>query len=386
MPELLYVANMRLPSEKAHSVHVMEMCAALAAQGLTVSLLVPTRTTDVAVEDVHAFYGVPKTFSIVRCRSFDAFRYAWLPRRIAYLLHALSFARSVDAEVHRHAPDALVLSRDAYVAARLARQGRRVAFEVHDLPGPHAARLLRSIPKIVATNVLKRHRLATDFAIPATRILVAPNAVDAERFRADPASGASFRRELGIEQEQPLVLYTGHLYAWKGVETLARAAAKVRASHPDTAIVFVGGSSEEQVAFRAFLQRENLASHVRLLPHRPHADIPGILAAADVLVLPTSGHGRMGAIETSPLKAFEYLASGKPIVASDLPSSREAFEETREPGGSARRIHFFRPDDESDCARVIREAMATRFAVAPTSPPQWTWEKRAHTIVAFLRV
>ena len=48
--EILYVANMRLPSEKAHSVHVMEMCAALAAAGARVTLVVPDRKTNVAVD------------------------------------------------------------------------------------------------------------------------------------------------------------------------------------------------------------------------------------------------------------------------------------------------------------------------------------------------
>ncbi len=380
MPELLYVANMRLPSEKAHSVHVMEMCAALADEGLTVSLLVPTRRTAVIAEDVHGHYGVPKSFGIVRCPSLDAFRVAWLPRRIAFAIHAWTFARAVAAEAARHPKDALILSRDAYVAARLARQGRRVAFEVHDLPGPRAARLLRTIPKIVVTNDLKRQRLVADVGIPAERILVAPNAVDAARFRADPAAGARFREELGIAVGRPLVLYTGHLYAWKGVETLARAAAMVRAGHPDAKVVFVGGSPGEQAAFRGFLEREGLVPHVRLVPHRPHADIPGILAAADVLVLPTSGRERMGAIETSPLKAFEYLASGKPIVASDLPSSHEAF-------GEAGQVAYFASDDPRDCARAIGAAIAASPSTAAPEPaPQWTWRRRAHTIVAFLRL
>ena len=125
---------MRLPSERAHSVHIVEMCAALSTiNGGNVWLLAPTRATEVEEKDVYKYYGVPKNFEIIRCKSFDAFRLP-IPRKLAYYIHAFTFARSVLKAV-RDYPDAIILSRDLYSAYELVRQGRKVAFEVHDFPG-----------------------------------------------------------------------------------------------------------------------------------------------------------------------------------------------------------------------------------------------------------
>ena len=370
MRPLLYIANMRLPSEKAHAVHVMEMCAALAATGeLDVTLLVPTRATDIVAPDLFSYYGVPPTFRVERCASFDAFTLP-LPRRLAFAVHSLTFARSVRARIAAAPPDALILSRDLLSASLLARTGRRcLAFEVHDLPGPVSRRLLGRIPKLIVTNAAKRAFLTDALGIPADRVLLAPNGVDLARFVPSSAPGG-----------KAIVLYAGSLLAWKGVETLARAAAKLP---PEVHVRIVGGSGQDLERFRDFLRREGSAGGVEILPHRPHAEMPALLAEATVLVLPTSGAYAIGRTETSPIKAFEYLAADRPIVASDLPSTREILNEDT--------AILFAPDDAADCARAIREALAltperrSRMAAARTaSLADRTWTARAARVARFL--
>lgn len=85
---------------------------------------------------------------------------------------------------------------------------------------------------------------------------------------------------------------------------------------------------------------------------------------------------------TSPLKLFEYMASGKPIIASDLPSSREVLTENM--------AHFFRPDDPESLTNTINEVITNiseadkRARQAFVEVAQYSWASRAQKIVEFI--
>lgn len=378
MKQILYIANMRLPSERAHSVHVMEMCAALSAiNGGNVTLLIPTRYTDVEEKDIYRYYGVPKTFNIIKCRSFDAFRLP-ISRKLAYYIHAFSFARSV-LKVARDYPDAVILSRDLYSAYKLVKQGRKVAFDVHDLPGERAAKLLQQIPRVITTNNWKKEQLIKQFKIDPLHIFVAPNAVDLKKFSI---SSTRLQDEMKWPRDKKVVLYTGSLYSWKGVHVLARAAKFI---DRDIAVVFMGGGDKDKADFQEFLKKEKLEERAILLPHRSHGEVPQILASASVLVVPTSAKERIGEKETSPIKIFEYLGAQKPIVVSDVPSSREALDESM--------AIFFKPDTPEDCARAINVALSMDFLTRQNMMSAQnsfiktrTWEARARNVIDFLSI
>ena len=118
--------------------------------------------------------------------------------------------------------------------------------------------------------------------------------------------------------------------------------------------------------------------------HRPHADIPQYLRAADVLVLPNKDGFAMSERHTSPLKLFEYMASGRPIVSSDLPSIREVLSEEEavffKPNSSEsllEALHFVlsHPEDADKKARRALEK-AKRF----------TWSARGEQALAVMRL
>lgn len=387
MRQILYIANMRLPSERAHSVHVMEMCAALAnARPTKVFLVVSRRKTDIEAKNLHNYYGVSDNFPIIRCWSFDLFPYSWVPRRCAYYIHAVFFALSVWSYVRRF-PDAIILSRDL-LSAWLLSFRHTVAFEVHDLPGknPFGRWMLRRIPYIVTTNQMKKERLIKDFGVSSAKILVAPNAVDVEKFiyRYKAIKTVAELEAIGWPQNRRVVLYTGSLFPWKGVSTLVRAT-KFLSPNMNIMIVIVGGNDDERWRLREFIFQEGLDDLVKTLPHQPHAEIPALLLEASVLVLPTSGKMQIGREDTSPIKAFEYLAAAKPIVASDVPSSHEVFNDTT--------ALFFRADDPEDCARVIEHALGLdpvardiMLAAQRTFICEHTWDARAQAILNFLYV
>jgi glycosyltransferase involved in cell wall biosynthesis len=214
--------------------------------------------------------------------------------------------------------------------------------------------------------------------VPPERLLVAPDAVDPARFSALPARQAA-RAALGLPPHGPIVTYTGHLYPWKGAHTLARAA---RHLPPDALVCIVGGTPADGAAFRAFLERKGL-SGVHLAGYVPPAEVPRWLAAADVLVLPNSGTEAISARYTSPLKLFEYMAAGRPIVASDLPSLREVL-------ADGQNAVLVPPDDAPALAGAIRSlladpARAARLAAQGRADVAGrTWDARARAIAGFV--
>ena len=111
--------------------------------------------------------------------------------------------------------------------------------------------------------------------------------------------------------------------------------------------------------------------------------VPLYLRAADVVVLPNTAKAAVSREETSPVKLFEYLASGRPIVASDLPSIREIVSENE--------VCFATPDDARDFARAITECVEDplgaqkRGEAAEALARTHRWDARAKNISAFLR-
>jgi glycosyltransferase involved in cell wall biosynthesis len=206
-------------------------------------------------------------------------------------------------------------------------------------------------------------------------ILVAPDGVDWERFDSTESTAAA-REKLELSVDRDVICYTGALKRWKGVDTLVMAAA-----HLDKeALVYIVGGTE--------LQRSDLDRRVGDIPpniifegHVPPTRIPTVLAAADVLVLPNSAEKTISAEYTSPLKLFEYMAAGKPIVASDLPSIREILDE--------RTAHLVPPDDPDALAEGIRSILnnpdyAIRLSErAKAEGAQYSWACRAETIMSF---
>jgi glycosyltransferase involved in cell wall biosynthesis len=108
------------------------------------------------------------------------------------------------------------------------------------------------------------------------------------------------------------------------------------------------------------------------------------LAAADVLLLPNSARSTLSARHTSPMKAFEYMAAGRAIVASDLPSIREIYEDEVD-------ALLVPPDDPEAFSRAIRrlledESLGRRLGAAAREKARGcTWEARALGILEFAR-
>lgn len=357
--KLLYIANCRLPTERAHGIQIMENAAAMVRAGVEVVLAVPDRYSTIA-GDPFAYYGIAERFPIVRLPVIDKPEWARRRGRFAFWITEKTFLWSLRRYAQR-APSDVVFSRDPYAARMLSASGHKVFFEMHDPVGNR--RLYRDlfarVAGVATTNKFKKDEIVGSFGMPAERVIVAPNGFDPARFRST----------VGTQTTESTVVYTGHLFGWKGTDTLVESARLL----PDVQFVLVGGTVDDQKRIKP-----SLPTNVRLVPHVPHAEVPSYLATASVLVLPNSGREEIGRTATSPIKLFEYLATGRPIVASDLPSVREIVDEHS--------VVLVKPDDPAALAEGIRRALKDpgdaerRIRIAQS----YTWDARARAIAAFL--
>ena len=124
--------------------------------------------------------------------------------------------------------------------------------------------------------------------------------------------GAEIRAALGVGDTTPLVLYTGTFEAYQGLDLLYDAMALVAAAMPDARLIMVGGEPAQVDDARRGAAARGLSHTAIFTGQRPAEEIPDFLAAASCLVSPRSSG------TNTPLKIYQYLRSGRPIVATRL--------------------------------------------------------------------
>jgi len=127
-----------------------------------------------------------------------------------------------------------------------------------------------------------------------------------------PGAGQRVRQELGLDPATPVVLYTGTFEAYQGLALLYEAMAQLVARRPEVRLVMVGGEPAQVELASAEVAARGLSDAVIFTGQRPPADVPRFLDAATVLVSPRSTG------TNTPLKIYQYLRSGRPIVATRL--------------------------------------------------------------------
>jgi glycosyltransferase involved in cell wall biosynthesis len=127
-----------------------------------------------------------------------------------------------------------------------------------------------------------------------------------------PGSGDAVRRALGLDAATPVALYTGTFEHYQGLDLLYAAMAVVAKTRPDARLVLVGGDPVQVAHARADVERLGLSDRVIFTGQRPAEEIPAYLDAATVLASPRSTG------TNTPLKIYQYLRSGRPIVATNL--------------------------------------------------------------------
>jgi glycosyltransferase involved in cell wall biosynthesis len=386
---ILYLADIRFPLERANGIQTIETCAALARRGHTVRLLVRPDTAH-PPRDPFAFYDLPPHAGIGIGHAPVAGPETL--RRIIYLATALS-------DVVRSAGTVdVVVTRDLGVATFVLRLPRRLraplVYESHGF----APLVAETRPDLIsgagqASPAKIRRLLAREARVwqgAEGYVTISKGlAVDLEhRFGSRPALAAvpdGTRAATGPYAPRPragppVVAYVGHLYPWKGVDVLLRALTRLA----DVKGLIVGGHPAEGdlQRLRTLGAELGLSDRVTFTGQVPREQVPQILERADVLVMP---HTTTPLSEryASPLKLFEYMAAGRPIVASNLQAVREVLRDGENswlvPASDPEALASGIAGVLSDTERADRIAR-TAFAEASS----YTWDRRAERLESLL--
>ena len=152
--------------------------------------------------------------------------------------------------------------------------------------------------------------------IQPDKIVIIPNGVDTDKF-TPINDGKTVREQYGLKEEDIVVSFVGSFGPWHGAEILAQAAVKVVKANPQVKFMFVGnGGGLPNV--QNIIHSNAMDNHVVYTGTVKQNETPNYLAASDILVSPQIPNPDGTPFFGSPTKLFEYMASGKAIVASDL--------------------------------------------------------------------
>ncbi len=369
--KLIYLANARIPTEKAHGVHIVQMCEAFADCGAQVELVVPRRRNPIK-SDAFQYYGVRNNFRITKIPCLDllahdrVFPFAFLLQTATFLLAAkiYLFFRKYD----------LLYTREQLVGLAF----RNFVLELHFLPktvkAAHNKIYGRAKKIVILTSGIKD--LLIGYGVPLGKIIVEPDGVNLEKFGIEISKDEA-RKKIGLPLDKKIALYWGSFfrYEYKGVRVLLEA---TRYFNNEFLFVLVGGSDQEI----KLAGSEYDTSNIKLLGHQQYYLAPIYMKAADVLLLPNKSGDIESEQYTSPLKMFEYMASGRVIVATKLPSLREILDEncailvesnSAESLAAGIKETFADPQKSEKLARRAKEIVANH-----------SWQKRASRILNFI--
>lgn len=304
--------------------HMQGVCGGFERLGIPVTLVTP---------------GEVRGFDEARVRQVPLDdRYRLLPELpyLAYNLdllpRAVQILRSVEADLvyHRHALgcySAAAAARACGLPLVVEYNGPEVWIAKHWGHGLRHAELFEEIERralsaadlVVAVSEPLRQHLE-EAGVADERILVNPNGVDPERF--DPGRFES-RREtirdgLQVTPEEILVGFVGTFGPWHGAEVLAQAACRVPEARSRRLRYLFIGEGESRARTETILKEGGRAARARFTGLVPQEETPGLLSALDICVSPHVPNPDGSPFFGSPTKLFEYMASGRAILASKL--------------------------------------------------------------------
>ncbi|MGA1775296.1 MAG: glycosyltransferase family 4 protein [Nitriliruptoraceae bacterium] len=381
-----YLAESVIVSDDVDPVAVVRTATAMARRGHDVVVQAPLGSGSDA--EAFAYYGVPPLVRLLRHPTESAYLRpetivaegpaAAIARRARRLLRE---RRTTAAAVRADRPDLLYV-RNVLAMPWIPRDTPFV-FEAHQPPPARRAVLDRAmlrrpgLRRVVTISDALRSEYLRRFPWLEGRIVVAHDAAD------DPVPAGEDWRPRRRGPGEPLrVGYVGSLYPGRGGEELVAVAERL----PDVRFDLVGGSEADL----ARLSAAGVPSNVTLHGHVPPSTLASHYERCDVLVAPyqrsVAVHGGTGDTSRwmSPMKLFEYLSWGRPMVFSDLPVLREVLRD----GENALLVP---PDDVAAwvaaIARLREDAgLSERLATRARTDflAHHTWDRRAATVLAGL--
>ncbi len=241
--------------------------------------------------------------------------------------------------------------------------------------------IIRQSDVLISTSERLKKNLVKDFGVDPAKIRVAYGAVDLAPFEALPPKKA-LREKLGLPQDKKLVGYIGFFKTMgmeKGVGTMIRSLALL--PDPNICMALVGGRKEQIEEYAKLADKEGVRDRVIFVEVVPSEKIPEYEAAMDALAIPypDEPHFREYGF---PMKVYEYMAAGVPIIYSNL----DIISEMLSDAGTV-----FIPENPKDFARAVSETLSSSPEIVAKKArglekvQDYSWEKKAAAIVDTLR-
>jgi glycosyltransferase involved in cell wall biosynthesis len=380
--KIIYIDKGRFPTEKAHGYQITKMCEVFASLGCEVELWVPDRTNFIK-DGIFEYYGLRKNFKVEKIAVIDFFDYLNTLHSLSFYLVSLNyFIKLVFSKLEK---DATVYSRSPEIIWLFSLRGFKTVFEAHNWPGRKSslhAFFLRNASKIVVlTKRIRELFLANNFS--EEKILISPDGVDLEVFDISLAQNEA-RELLGLPSDKKILGYTGSYTTMgedKGIKDIIGALLETLKKRKDVLFLAVGGSEKDIEFYANIANKYKVFEFIKFIPKVSISELAKYQKACDIMLMPFPDipHYRH---YMSPLKMFEYMASKRPIIASDLPSVRDVLNE--------KNCVFCNPDDSQDLAEKILylldypEIADTVSKLAFEDVQKYTWQKRADGILKFI--
>lgn len=368
--KIVYIANSTIPSTSANSVHVMKICEAFSNNDVDIKLIIPNIRDKKIKENEFNFYGVKNKFNFMRNKLVNKTTSGiWNP------LFAFTsvFTTLIDNQN-------IIFTRSPFVSIFCIIFRKRHFLELHGRLHGYSFKLFKlfklfnsnKLLKIVVISQPLKKIYIDEFNVQEEKILVLPDGVTYENFEPfndnEPFNSSSFN-----------IGYVGSLYKGRGIDIIIEMA-KVLHNHKFN---IYGGEDEQILALKQEIKQLNL-NNIFVYGHIANSEVPKILCEQDILLMPYQKKVQVrGSEDTSawmsPMKMFEYMASGRVIISSDMPVLREILNENNS---------FLLPcDDVEAWIQTIKNIennieLARKIAKSAKEDVQnYTWTKRAKRII-----
>ncbi len=376
MKKLIFLTSFDYPSRFAHPVHGLEMATAFCNIFKKDFLFVVNTVIDKSelnnIQFTTPFGQYGRNVKKMHLRLLGYF--FWLP---LFFLRNKAWRRN----------DTMVFLNDPMLAVVtiLLRPflGYRVVFESHgEYSAFHQFIIFHFAHKLIFVTHGLFEEAKTRHSCVKEKGLVLSNAVEVERFVSEKTPVNKLRERLKLPVTSFIIGYIGRLKPLgvdKGVSLMIESLKEL----PDSVCaLFVGGIKKEIEEYTLLASSIGVLNRVFFVEHINKNDIPKYTKSCNLLVYVPDGGGRFFQKETSPMKLFEYMASERLIIASDMPSTREILDDSSailiRPGNKVEFIKGVKIIMEDD------EVVSNKVRNAFTKVKKNTWGNRVRKIIELI--
>lgn len=373
---IAYCTNVRLPSERAHGYQVSAVCDAFIKLGHSVEIFSPFRE-NIVQENFSDYYNVSDQIKINHVGSCDYIKNKFFPSVMGLWMMNKSMRSLLPESLKSF--DVLYTRTEALLPALLSLSIPTI-MEIHRLPRRDkygfADRCNKCVKVVCLTSPMKNELVS--WGVSEDKVVVEGDAVDIDKFESLPDREGS-RKMFEVEDREFVVSYAGSIKTMKldkGVPQIIKAVDMLSSSGMNIKALIAGGPEKE-----AEKLKESSGENINVLGQLTRDGVKNVYSASDLLVYPApkTSHSYFMR-DTSPMKIFEYMSTGKPMICADTPPIRDVLDESV--------TLFYEPGNVDDLSTKIVFAMENAEEMhamawrAKERVKEYTWDKRMERIIS----